>query len=141
MFLALQLNVHKTRTLGGDWNIEFVRVTRKGASQSFYFPYDAKKDLEPGNVYTLEQQKVSKVAPMKKYVIEVKTSDKMFSGTDNKVSINVVGTSRSSGMRELNNDFDFDDFKRDIKNKKFNFSNDFEAGQTNSFVLEMGALG
>ena len=59
------------------------------------------------------------------YTIEVKTSNKLFAGTDNDVYINVQGTKGQTQFRKLSN----------------KYHNDFEQGKTDSFEIKAINLG
>ena len=65
------------------------------------------------------------VAKLKKYTLTVKTTDKMWAGTDDTVKVDIVGSKGQSHARKLNN----------------KYKNNFERGATDTFELELGDLG
>ena len=60
-FLEIKLTLKKTKTLGGDWNIDSIMVSPDdGANKKYTFNVDAEKlTLKPGNTYTFSKPVVS----------------------------------------------------------------------------------
>lgn len=66
-----------------------------------------------------------KPAALKTYTIEVKTTDKLWAGTDDTVKINLTGSMGRSEPRKLSN----------------KYKNNFERGNTDKFELNLACLG
>ena len=105
--LDVKLNIKKTNTWGGAWNIDYVKVS-SGAGNEFTFKLNG-KEFKPGNTYSLsspvytknsqpEESKKPKPAPANvnqnlgsqcqtMYEGEIETADEVGAGTDAQVKI------------------------------------------------------
>ena len=106
-YLDVKLHVKKTRTLGGAWNIDYVKISTETKNE-FTFKLNG-KEFKPGNTYTLsdpvytknaepEKPKTPKPAPapanqnlgnqcQTMFEGEVETADETGAGTDAQVKI------------------------------------------------------
>jgi len=81
--------------------------------------------LSSRKIYDIVKSSADEVAELKTYKVTVKTTDKMWAGTDNTVKVNIVGSKGQSHARKLDN----------------KYKNNFERGSTDTFELKLADLG